>query len=168
MQIARRVAIDTLRCIEQSAMPGVSPRFTLQHVGTASRPPVTMPPTAGVVEVSLDFGPPERPYGLITLMLPARMSGVLWPTQVFASGPDHEHARSVGRVLPVPVEVSAELGRLTLSLAELRSLQEGTVLDLGAPSEVTVRVGDRLLFRGEAGERGSLRCVRILRRESDL
>jgi flagellar motor switch protein FliM len=167
LQLAKRIAVDVLRCIEMSAMPGVEPRFTLQHVGTASRPPVTMPPTSGVVEVSLDFGPPDQPYGLITLMLPARMSGVLWPTAVIVPDSDYHHERSVGRVLPLPVEVVAELGRVRVSLADIRKLEVGSVIDLGPPGDVVLRVGDRELFRGEAGERGSLRCVRIDRRTAD-
>jgi len=167
MQIARRLATDVLRCVEESAMPGVNPAFSLKHVGTASRPPTTMPASSGVVEVSLDFGPPDKPYGLITLMLPARMSGVLWPSQVLVPEPDASPSRSLGRVLPLPVEVTAEIARIQVSLAELRGLKEGAVLDLGPPSEVSMRIGDRLVFRGEAGERGSVRCVRILRKEGD-
>ena len=161
MQIARRLAMDVLRCIEQSAMPGVEPKFTLQHVGTASRPPTTMPKTAGVVEVSLDFGPPDKPYGLMTLMLPARMSGILWPSQIIVPEPDVTQERSVGRVLPLPVEVTAELARVHVSLAELRNMTEGTVLDLGPQSDVLLRVGERVMFTSEAGERGAARCVRV-------
>lgn len=168
MQIARRLAMDVLYCIEQSAMPGVEPRFSLQHVGTASRPPTTMPKSAGVVEVSLDFGPPDKPYGLMTLMLPARMSGILWPSQIIVPEPDMPASRSIGRVLPLPIELTAELGRIHISLADLRNLQEGSVLDLGPQSDVVLRVGERAMFASEAGERGAVRCVRVIHRIAEV
>ncbi|MFT6816938.1 MAG: flagellar motor switch protein FliM [Myxococcota bacterium] len=167
MQIARRLALDVLRCIEQSAMPGVDPHFGVQTVGTASRPPTTMPKSAGVVEVSLDFGPPDKPYGLITLMLPARMSGILWPSQIIIPAPDISASTSVNRVLPLPVEVTVELARIPISLAKLRSLEPGSVLDLGPQGDVVLRVGNRAMFCGEAGERGAARCVRVIDRLVD-
>lgn len=168
MQIARRLALDVLSCIEQSAMPGVDPHFTVQTVGTASRPPTTMPKSAGVVEVSLDFGPPDKPYGLMTLMLPARMSGILWPSQIIVPEPDVSAATSVSRVLPLPVELTAELARIHISLAKLRSLEEGSVIDLGQQGDVILRIGEKAMFASEAGERGAARCVRVINRLVDL
>ena len=51
----------------------------------------------------------------------------------------------------LPVEITVELGRVRISAAELLELEVGDVLTLGRPtvSAVDLRVGDRLLARGE-------------------
>ena len=68
----------------------------------------------------------------------------------------------------VPLELSVELGRVTLSLRELAGrLGPGSVITLGKMTgeKLDVRVNQRLVARGEAvavGERYGVRIVEIV------
>ena len=68
----------------------------------------------------------------------------------------------------VPLELSVELGRVTLSLKELAGrLGPGSVIPLGKMTgeKLDVRVNERLVARGEAvavGERYGVRIVEIV------
>ena len=68
----------------------------------------------------------------------------------------------------VPLELSVELGRVTLSLRELAGrLGPGSVIQLGKMTgeKLDVRVNERLVARGEAvavGERYGVRIVEIV------
>ena len=68
----------------------------------------------------------------------------------------------------VPLELSVELGRVTLSLRELAGrLGPGSVIPLGKMTgeKLDVRVNERLVARGEAvavGERYGVRIVEIV------
>jgi len=64
----------------------------------------------------------------------------------------------------LPVELRVELGRLTLSAAELLELEPGDALALGRPvgGAVDLRVGDRLVARGELVEVEGEVGVRVL------
>ena len=68
----------------------------------------------------------------------------------------------------VPLEISVELGRVTLSLREIASrLGPGSILTLSklTGEKLDVRINERLVARGEAvavGERYGIRIVEIL------
>jgi flagellar motor switch protein FliN/FliY len=54
-------------------------------------------------------------------------------------------------LLGIPVEVVVELGRKTMLIREVASLKPGEVINLDQPVDapLEVRVGDKLLARGE-------------------
>lgn len=54
-------------------------------------------------------------------------------------------------LLGIPVEVVVELGRKTMLIREVASLKQGEVINLDQPVDalLDVRVGDKLLARGE-------------------
>ena len=65
----------------------------------------------------------------------------------------------------VPVEISIEVGRLVLTVAELGSLTPGAVLGTGVPlGPVVLRVGPRIVARGELATVDGELGVRILER----
>lgn len=81
---------------------------------------------------------------------------------VMDSTDHHNSALSVAEGLPV--ELRVELGRLTLSAAELLELEPGDALSLGRPvgGAVDLRVGDRLVARGELVDVEGEMGVRVL------
>lgn len=77
------------------------------------------------------------------------------------------HADSLGFIMDVPVELSVEIGRRVMRVAELVELSAGSVLELdkhrGEPLDVYAN--KRLVARGEAvviGERYGVRLKEVL------
>jgi flagellar motor switch protein FliM len=121
-----------------------------------------------VVEVSLDFGPPDDPYGLMSIVLPGQATGILWPK---GSGrrPVKTESRQEGmkRVMPLPITAVAELGRVSMSLSDVRKIAVGTKIDLGFEKDVELRVGDRLVMSAEAGVVNGRRSIKVRNRVED-
>ena len=65
------------------------------------------------------------------------------------------------RVMPVPVTVVAELGRVAMPLNEVKRIEVGTEIDLGFEKDVEIRVGDRQVMTAEAGIVNGRRSVRV-------
>ena len=99
----------------------------------------------------------------MSVVLPGTASGILWP-----NGTRRRSGRDAGkgllRVLPIPVEATAELARVKMNLHTMRALRVGSTIDLGNVADVKVRVGGRVVMQAEAGEREGVRCVRVKRR----
>lgn len=80
---------------------------------------------------------------------------------------DSKHATDAGGAIDmgaVPVELGFELGRLSLTVAELRRLTPGAVLELdagAAPPWVTIHAGGRAIGRGELVEIDGRLAVQI-------
>lgn len=71
-------------------------------------------------------------------------------------------------VLDVPIEISVELGKRTIPIADILSLGPGSVIELGkaAGESLDVLVNGKLVARGEAvvvGEKYGIRIVEVLR-----
>lgn len=165
-RIARRVLEDLITEIEP-AWPGL-PAPPVIMDGPAGGPRV-IPRSARSTEVyaaTLDFGPPEAPLGLLSISV---------PTQAFrdlsgpAAEPDHQSLQHpiqphFERVLPLKVELVAEMARLRMDLSAIRRLTEGDVLTLGALKPTTVRINGKPVLEAEAGHAGGHRSLRITRR----
>lgn len=61
-------------------------------------------------------------------------------------------ARSMDLLMDVPLQVTVELGRKRMRIADLLSLSKGSVMELAkvAGEPLDVRVNDQLIARGEA------------------
>lgn len=75
--------------------------------------------------------------------------------------------KDVARVLDVKVDLTVELGRRRLTIAEVLQLAPGSVLEFFKRSDepLDVRVGGRLVARGEAvvmGERYGVRVTEVV------
>ena len=165
LRIAQRICEDALNGLLEACPVQVQPSIDLEVVSANPRMPFPLPRSTMVVEATLDFGPPEDPYGLMSIILPAQLAGVLWP-KGRARKERTEDAVSEGmkRVLPLGVTLVAELGRLRMPLGQMNQLQIGSVIDLGPFKQVTVMVGDRDTMVAEPGERDGVRCVRVVKR----
>ena len=165
LRLAGRICQDTLDAIcDASTMPD-RPVATLGDVLPTSRSVSTLPRSTTVIESALDFGPPDAPYGLISVVLPPQGAGVLWPTRAH-SGKQRVAEPEIGisRVMPVEVPVVAELSRVKMTLSALKNLKTGDTVDLGAVRRVQLQVGGKAALIGEAGEKDGVACVKVLRR----
>lgn len=165
LRIAQRVCDDILGgLIEASPMP-VPPDVVLESVTANPRVRTGLPRGTTVIEASLDFGPPDNPYGLVSIILPGQATGILWPSRTHRPQGSREASQEgISRVMPLPVTAVAELARVRLPLAKVRQLRVGTMLELGNLRDVEVRVGGKPALVAEPGERDGVRSIRVKRK----
>lgn len=163
LRLARRVAEDALDGLADALRGSASnAAFRVERVSGSPRWSLPLPRSSTILEATLDLGPPSDPYGLLSFVLPAQIARQLLP----GIGPKHREAHRVGmqRVLPLPVTAVAELARVKLPLERLKSLEVGSMIDLGPVHEVRLRVGGKDTIVAEPGERNGVRSIRVLRR----
>jgi flagellar motor switch protein FliM len=117
----------------------------------------TLPPTALVGITTYVLGPPGEELGRLTVVLPSEVIRVAMPRR----SPRNDDENGIDRVMPLPITLTAELGRVRMSLASLRALKPGDELDLGPVRDAVLRTGDRPTFTGEAGIQAGYRSIRI-------
>ena len=66
------------------------------------------------------------------------------------------------RILPVEVELVAEMARLPMRIRDLRGLNVGDILPLGALEGATIRVNGKPIITAEAGHSNGQRSVRVI------
>ena len=113
--------------------------------------------------MTFDFGDSDEPWGLAWLALEIDESVAQAPAPVPTANASRR-VMDVERVMPIGVEVTAELARTHLTLGKLKDLQVGDTINFGRVGEVTLRLGERPVFVGEAGESGGAVSVRIVNR----
>jgi flagellar motor switch protein FliM len=163
LRIARRVCSDVLNGLA-SAWPGNGEvAFNISQLGGSSRIVDGLAPGMPVVSASLDFGRPDDPFGLLVVSIPAQATSDLRtePEQVVLRAPQ---TRRLDRVMPVKLDLSAELTNLRLPLSELKALKVGSTIDLGPPREAVVKAGGQPVLYGEAGNSRGVQAMKITRR----
>lgn len=116
-----------------------------------------------VFVVELDFGPADSPWGKLMVSVPTqvlrdagqRRADVGWRTR---ENPD------MGRVMPVEVELVAEMARVAMRVRDLKKLGVGDLVPLGALNSAVVRVNGRSVLQAEPGHADGQRSVRVLDR----
>lgn len=166
-RIATRLCTELLE--ETSACWPERPAPRLQFGGLSVSAQALEPSlsTVPVYSVTMEFGPEDATLGLLTLSLPVLSLNSLSST--IQADPDSSNRKSkaasgLESVMPVEVELSAELTQLQLTVNQLRDLAVGNVLDLGSMRDVVVRVNGLPMFEGQAGTSMGMRSVKILRR----
>lgn len=121
--------------------------------------PVTLRVGAGAFPAHLDgngltimgpFATPHRPGG--TVRDPSQKKPDEAPPDVPSEAPDAQSKDPGGALLrEIPVGITCEIGRVTLSAKEVLELRPGAVLPVGRPlaGPVDLRAGERLIARGE-------------------
>jgi flagellar motor switch protein FliM len=165
LRIASRICHDALQGLMEACPRNIDPFFSLEVMSANPRVPIPMARSTMMVEATLDFGPPEDPYGLMSVVLPANVAGVLWPKKEWRrerSGNFFQEGMS--RVLPLEVDAVAELARTKVSLGSMRELTVGSIIDLGSLRDIRVLVGGRPALLAEGGERDGVRSIRVIKR----
>ncbi len=160
LQMAGWVCQDLVGAfVKSSSMPGLgSSEISLVQANARSLP--GLPSSPSVVEIEFELGPEDAPFGRATIAFSPKATGVLWPER--SQAPKRPRPpRRVERVQHIEVPVVAEVARRRYSMAQLKALRPGDVIELGSLSSVQLRVGGRRALAGEAGEQAGVRCVRI-------
>ena len=116
-----------------------------------------------VFAATLDFGPPTNPYGLLCCAIPVQAFRAL-------SGPvvieREKSAPSVdlSSLMPIEVEIVAELAAFELTVSQLERLAVGDTLEVGNIRTAGIKVNGKPTFEGVAGEVDGHRSVQIRRR----
>ncbi len=114
----------------------------------------------------LDFGPPEdNDYGLMCVTIPTQVLRTTRPGGGLGPGDESPLSpASFERVMPIQIELVAEMARLPMRIRDLRALQVGDILPLGALDGATIRVGDKPIIVAEAGHSNGQRSVRVIKK----
>lgn len=162
LRIAERLASDIFAGLLDSLPTGTGGKVRVTSV--AGDRSVDMPTgwPGTFLDIPLDFGPPEDPYGVVTLALPSAVTSTLWPDVKVEKKPK---ADRMARVLPLPVTVVAELQRVQIPLSSLQDLASGSLIPLSADGAVTLTVSGRPIMNGLAGMSTGNRCVKVERRQ---
>jgi flagellar motor switch protein FliM len=166
LRFATHLGQDVLRSLQEAIPLQPSPQLRPHPMSTNPRTVQQLPMTRHVIEVQCTLGSDAAPLGHVWVVLPPQGAGVLWPRRGPVSNVRQHPAAGLGRVLPLPVTVVAELARKRLPLSHVRKLSVGDTIDLGGLGDVSVRVGDRRMFVAEPGEVDNVRCARVKRRTS--
>ncbi|MBN2804073.1 MAG: flagellar motor switch protein FliN [Deltaproteobacteria bacterium] len=81
--------------------------------------------------------------------------------------PDGRPGRSIDFLMDIPLELTVEIGRRSMTMGELIELTPGTVVELdhGSEENLDIVVNGKLVARGEAvmvGERYGVRVMEII------
>jgi flagellar motor switch protein FliM len=119
--------------------------------------------TEEVYLVTMDFGPAEGSWGLLTVTVPTQALRNIGQSKDANSGgarrrPDME------RVLPVEVEMVAEMARVPMRVRDLKKLEIGDLVPLGSLEGALMRINGRALLLAEPGHANGQRSVRVLDR----
>jgi flagellar motor switch protein FliM len=168
MRFAKRIVEDVLDSLQAAWPMDPKPTLELEAIGTGPRLTSSLTPTTPVIAGSLDFGSPEAPYGLLTVAIPAQAARDLRvPKMAVIPRSVRKRRYNADRVLPLPMEAVAELGRTRMKLHELKALKVGQELALGSGREVEVKVGGKVLFLGEPGHNAGRHSVRLTGRPKE-
>jgi flagellar motor switch protein FliM len=162
LNVAQRIVSDVLSGLVETCPVNVEATTEILEISSNPRIPMSIPRGTTMVEVHLDFGPPDDPYGLMTLAIPAQIGSALWPREGVARAGREKNGMQ--RVLPLPVTLVGELARIRMPLSTVRQLQVGSVIDLGYLREIQLAVAGHPTMMADFGERDGYRCVRITRR----
>lgn len=162
-RISERICKDVMKGMIQAWPDDREIDFRLVRVGGSSRAVTGLAPTTPVVSASLDFGRPDDPFGLLIVCIPAQAARDLKVEKEDSIKRDGDIA-DITRVMPLNLDVVAEVARIKLPLAALKDLDIGSMLDLGPPREVQVSANDRVLITGEPGTSRGVHAVRVIRK----
>ena len=163
LRIAERICQDVINGLMES-WPATKPvRVTVDSIGTNPRSASGLAQTTPVVAASLDFGRPDDPYGLMIVAIPAQSTRDLRvPSIRRISRNEKGSPEDMDRVMPLEVQLIAELARTSLPFSEVESLKHGSLIDLGPARMVQLKVNDHTALLGEPGESRGCHSVRIV------
>lgn len=162
-KIAHRVCGDLVTELHDCWPIAPVPRIETDAPASSPRSVTGNVRNTEVFSATLDFGPPTNPYGLLCCAIPVQAFRALAGPMVI----ERENKAStmdLSALLPIEVELVAELATLTLSVNQLRAMRVGDTLDVGSLRAALVRVNGKPLFEGAPGEMEGHRSVQLQRR----
>ena len=162
-KIAHRVCGDLVSELHDGWPVTPVPRIETDAPASSPRSVTGNVRNTEVFAATLDFGPPTNPYGLLCCAIPVQAFRAL-------SGPviieREKSAPSVdlSSLMPIEVEVVAELASFQLTVSQLENMAVDDMLEVGNIRTARVKVNGKPTFEGVAGEVDGHRSVQIQRR----
>jgi flagellar motor switch protein FliM len=163
-QIAVRVCNDVVSELKDAWPVADVPRIEVDRPATSGRVVAGAVRSVSVFSATLDFGPPTNPYGLLSCNVPVQVFRNMGAPSVIEQEPQAERSVDLSRVMPLEVEMVAELAKINMSVTQLRALEVGDTLDVGPVRTATLKINGMPVMEGKPGEVGGHRSVQILRR----
>lgn len=164
LRIAKRIAEDALDGLVDALNGAVENEIRIEGVSSSPRWSFPLPRSTTVFEGTLDLGPPDDPFGLLSFVLPAAIARQMVPG---VNTRDRVTDKlGLDEAASLPVTVTAELTSIKMQISELNDLQVGTEIVLGNVGKSHLCVGGRRLFEAEAGDQDGVRSVKVSRRIS--
>jgi flagellar motor switch protein FliM len=116
-----------------------------------------------VFQAVLDFGPASGAWGLLCITVPTQVLRDSGQRRTDQSGRSRDRP-DMGRVMPVEVEVVAEMARVAMRVRDLKKLEVGDLVPLGALDSALLRINGRAVLAAEPGHADGQRSVRVLDR----
>jgi flagellar motor switch protein FliM len=163
-RIAERIFMDlaTDLALVWPIQPG--PSVVLDGAPGSSRVVETGSVDEDVYVGRLEFGPLDDPYGTLITTIPVQ---VLRGLESKDSRQDDERSREVkdlDRVMPIELEMVAEMARIPMRVRDLRSLRVGDLIPLGPMKGALLRINGKNVMLGEPGHSNGQRSVRVIKR----
>jgi flagellar motor switch protein FliM len=115
-----------------------------------------------VVAATFVVGAVGEEYGRMVVGIPTQTLRSVGQKRDRNAKPQKEPKQpKMERVMPVEVEVVAEMARVPMRVRDLRNLQAGDLLPLGPFDAAKVRVNGRALLQGEPGVANGQRSIRV-------
>jgi len=116
-----------------------------------------------VFHAVFDFGPPAGTWGRLCITVPTQVLRASGSRSLEANGRRRERP-DMGRVMPVEIEVVAEMARVAMRVRDLKKLEVGDLVPLGALESALVRINGRPVLAAEPGHADGQRSIRVLDR----
>jgi flagellar motor switch protein FliM len=165
LKIAKRACEDVMNGLMES-WPSAKPiRVALDSIGTNPRAASGLAQTTPVVAASLDFGRPDDPFGLMIVAIPAQTTRDLRVPKIAALSRTPRGGKiDLESVMPLGVEIIAELAKVQVPIRELEAMDLGSMIDLGPARHVNVKINGHTTLIGEPGESRGCHSFRVLRK----
>jgi flagellar motor switch protein FliM len=163
-QIALRVCNDVVSELDGAWPVSPAPRIEVDRPATSGRVVAGAVRSVSVFSATLDFGPPTNPYGLLSCNVPVQVFRDMGGPSVIEQDKPGRSSVDLSRVMPLEVELVAEVARLKMSVGQIRALEIGDALEAGPMRTALLKVNGRALMEGKPGEVDGHRSVQITRR----
>jgi len=165
LKIAQRACEDVMNGLMESWPSSKPIRVALDSIGTNPRAASGLAQTTPVVAASLDFGRPDDPFGLMIVAIPAQTTRDLRVPKVAALSRTPRGGKiDLQSVMPLGLELVAELAKVQVPIRELEAMKIGSMIDLGPARHVNVKINDHIALIGEPGESRGCHSFRVLRK----
>lgn len=162
-KIAHRVCGDLVSELHDGWPVSPVPRIETDAPASSPRSVTGNVRNTEVFAATLDFGPPTNPYGLLCCAIPVQAFRAL-SGPVVIERERTEPAIDLSSLMPIQVELVAELSSFQLTVGQLERMAVGDTLELGHIRGACVKVNGKPTFEGVAGEVDGHRSVQIRRR----
>jgi flagellar motor switch protein FliM len=165
LKIAQRACEDVMNGLMESWPSSKPIRVALDSIGTNPRAASGLAQTTPVVAASLDFGRPDDPFGLMIVAIPAQTTRDLRVPKIASLSRGLRGGKiDLDSVMPLGLELVAELAKVQVPISELDGLKIGSMIDLGPARHVNVKVNGHTAMIGEPGESRGCHSFRVLRK----